>query len=79
MQRGGKTVEREMFVRCRRQRDRMRHDLKVLGVSYGTVCGRLGLTEAELKEQRLRYRPLLRIGSLVLMKDAQRPVAVVKA
>ncbi len=63
------TVERQMFVRCRRQRDQMRRELRDLGYRYGSVRHRLGTVSGSLKDLRDRFKPLLRIGRLVLMKD----------
>ena len=62
-------VERAMFVRCRRQRDQMKRELRDLGFRFGGIRKTLGKLGDSYKELRTRFKVLLRIGPFVLMKD----------
>jgi hypothetical protein len=66
------TVERQMFVRCRRQRDQFKRELRDLGVRFGIIRGRLGEVSSGFKFLRERYKHLFQIGSFVLMKDLRK-------
>ena len=63
------TVERDMFVKVRRQRDKLRRENNRLAHELGITQGQRGALEMGLHQLEGRYAVLFKVGKVLLVKD----------